>query len=91
MTKFNVVINPFSQKILVWARVNKIACDVVLDWDFDTYAFRTSVWQTFEMEGKRFAINIEYEDELSVAVYDDGDGIASPYPTTFKLTHKDEF
>jgi hypothetical protein len=87
MTKFNVVINPFSQKILVWARVNKIACDVVLDWDFDIYA-----WQTFEMGGKRFAIHITYEDELSVGVYDDNNyDIASPYPTTFKLTHKDEF
>lgn len=87
MTKFNVVINPFSQKILVWARVNKMDCDVVLDWDFERDA-----WQSFEMGGKRFVLHLTYEDELFVGVYDDNDyTIQSPYPTTFKLTHKNEF
>ena len=87
MTKFNVVINPFSQKILVWARVNKMDCDVVIDWNGESDS-----WYTFEMNGKRLMIHLHYEDELYVGVYDDnGDVISSPYPTTSKLTHKDEF
>jgi hypothetical protein len=59
---------------------------VVLNWNL-----QEDEWQTFEMEDKRFAIYFTYEDELFVGVYDDGDGIHSPYPTSFKLTHKDEF
>lgn len=87
MTKFNVVINPFSQKILVWARINKVDCDVVLDWNGESDS-----WYTFEMNGKQLIIHLHYEDELYVGVYDDnGDAISSPYPTNFKLTHKDEF
>lgn len=87
MTKFNVVINPFSGYILIWARVNKVDCDVVLDWDFNKDA-----WQPFEFNNKSFIIHIDYEDELFVGIYDDNDeAISSPYPTTFKITHKDEF
>lgn len=87
MIKFNVVLNPFSQKILVWARISKIACDAVLNWNF-----QEDTWQTFDMGGKRFVVHITYEDELFVRVYDDNDyDTQSPYPTTFKLTHKDEF
>lgn len=87
MIKFNVVINPFARKVLVCARVSKMDCDAVLDWNFETDA-----WQSFEMNGKRLIINISYEDELIVGVYDDNDdAISSPYPTSFKLTHKDEF
>jgi hypothetical protein len=87
MTKFNVVINPFSQKILVWARVNKMACEVVIDWNGESDS-----WYTFEMNGKQLMIQLHYEDELFVGVYDDnGDTISSPYPTVFKLIYKDEF
>jgi hypothetical protein len=87
MIKFNVVINPFSQKILVSARVNKIACEELLDWNGELDS-----WYSFDMNGKQLIIHIHYEDELYVGVYDDNDDvISSSYPTTFKLTHKDEF
>jgi len=87
MTKFNVVINPFTHKILVSARVNKMACEEVLNWNFATDA-----WQTFNMNGKGFVLQLSYEDELSVGVYDDNDdAISSPYPTVFKIIYKDEF
>jgi hypothetical protein len=87
MMKFNVLINPFTHKVLVCARANKMDCDAVLDWNFET-----DTWQSFEMNGKQLIIHISYDDELSVGVYDDNDdSISPPYPTTFKLTHKDEF
>jgi hypothetical protein len=87
MTKFNVVINPFSQKILVSARVNKMSCDEVLDWNGESDS-----WYTFEMNGNQFMIHLLYEDELFVEVYDDnGDTISSPHPTIFKIIYKDEF
>ena len=64
-----------------------MACDEVLNWNGEN-----DWWQTFEMNGKQLMIHLTYEDELFVAVYDDnGDAISSPYPTVFKIIHKDEF
>jgi len=88
MTKFNVVINPFSRKILVWARINKVDCDVVLDWNGED-----DWWADFSLNDKFFMCHIYYEGELSVCVYDKGSDsyTLTPYPISFKLTHKDEF
>ncbi len=89
MTKFNVVVNPFSQRVLISARINKISCEVVVEYsnwivgDMNKY---------FNMNGTDFLLSMSYEDELFIGIYDDNDyAIQSPYPTTFKLTHKDEF
>lgn len=91
MTKFNVVINPFSRKILVCARVNKVDCDVVMNWNGDN-----DWWESFEMNGKVFDFNLCYDEQLSACVYPaPPEGEQSLYQeyfkTTFKLTHKDEF
>ena len=87
MIKFNVIINPFLKRVLISARINKISCEEVVDFNFDIDA-----WKVFDMGGKRFVVHITYEDESFVKIYDDNDyDIQSPYPTTFKLTYKDEF
>ncbi len=89
MIKFNVVINPFSQKILVCARVNKISCETVIE--YSNWMFG-DMNKYFEMNGIEFLLSMSYEGELFVGIYDDNDyAIQSPYPTSFKLTHKDEF
>ena len=91
MTKFNVVINPFSHKILVSARVNKMSCEEVLQWNGDN-----DWWHSFEMNGSVFDFNLSYDEELSVTVYPaPEEGEQSLYnvyfKTTFKVIHKDEF
>lgn len=91
MIKFNVLVNPFTHKILVSARVNKMSCEQVLDWNGDN-----DWWHSFEMNGSVFDFNICYDMELSVCVYlapENGEQSLYDkyYKTTFKVIHKDEF
>lgn len=89
MTKFNVVINPFSYKVLIWARIDKINQDVVIEYNNQDYL---DWWGGFEMGDKTYLLHIYYETELEVAIYDEvTDSIGAPYPLTFKIIHKDEF
>lgn len=91
MIKFNVLINPFTQKILVSARVNKVSCEVIVNYTIEDN-WMTDFNQTFEMNGRPFVLSLSYEDELYVGVYTDStDGIQGSYHTTFKVTYKDEF
>ncbi len=91
MTKFNVVINPFARKILVCARVNKVDCDVVMNWNGES-----DWWESFEMNGKLFDFHLLYDEELTISIFPappEGEQsiYAEYFKTTFKLTHKDEF
>lgn len=90
MTKFNVVINPFAGRILVSARVNKMSCEEVLEWNGDN-----DWWHSFEMNGSIFDFHLLYEDELSISVYPASEGGQINYPESckvvFKLTDKNEF
>lgn len=91
MIKFNVLINPFTQKALVSARVNRVSCEVIIDYIIqDNWMLDFN--HSFEMNGRIFVLSLSYEDELHVGVYTDStDGIQGSYHTTFKMTHKDEF
>lgn len=91
MIKFNVVINPFSNKILVSARVNKMSCEEILLWNGEG-----DWWHSFEMNGSVFDFNLSYDEELSVTIYPappEGENslYIEHYKTTFKVIHKDEF
>lgn len=89
MIKFNAVVNPFTQKILVSARVNRVSCETVLE-----YA-SLDEWTAFEFEGKTFDLHILYEDELYISVYDvTSNNVAdyqAPQPVVVKVVSKDEF
>lgn len=91
MAKFNVLINPFTQKALVSARVDKVSCEVIVNYTAEDNWVR-DFNQAFEMNGRTFVLSLSYEDELYVDVYDDSnDSVKGSYLTTFKVTHKDEF
>ena len=91
MIKFNVVINPFTHRILVSARINKMSCEEVLQWNGDG-----DWWHSFEMNGSVFDFNLSYDEELSVTIYPappEGENslYIEHFKTTFKVIHKDEF
>lgn len=88
-TKFNVIINPFTQKMCVYARVNKVDCEVIIP-----YA-ELDEWNAFEFNGTVFDIHILYEDDINVSIYEVTNGETADYqsPSPVKLTirTKDEF
>ena len=89
MIKFKTIVNPFTQKILVSARVNKVSCETIIDYeDLDE-------WSSFVFEGKTFDIHIHYEGELSISIYE-VTGLSTadyqaPQPVDIKIICKDEF
>ena len=90
MIKFNLLVNPFTKKILASARVNKVSCEEVIDWGGDL-----DWWGTFRMEDTIFDIHLLYEDELSIEVYELSDACDTAYqnalPVVYKLISKDQF
>jgi hypothetical protein len=91
MTKFNLLVNPFTHKILASARVNKIACEEVIYWGGEL-----DWWGTFRMEDKVFDIHLLYEDELVISIYElnndcDTSYFQNPNPVSIKLISKDQF
>lgn len=91
MIKFNLLVNPFTHKILVSARVNKTACEEVIHWDGDL-----DWWSAFRMEDKVFDIHILYEDELEISIYElsnecDTSDYQNSHPVSIKLISKDQF
>jgi hypothetical protein len=91
MIKFNLLVNPFTHKILASARVNKIACEEVIQWDGDL-----DWWGTFRMDDKIFDIHLLYEDELEISIYElsnlcDTSDYHNPLPISIKLISKDQF
>lgn len=88
-THFNVIINPFKQRMCVYARVNKVECETIIPYtDLDE-------WNAFEFNGKVFDIHLLYEDDIEVSIYEVVDGTTAEYqnPSPVKLTirTKDEF
>jgi hypothetical protein len=88
-THFNVIINPFKQRMCVYARVNKVDCETLIDY------LELDEWHTFEFNGKVFDIHLLYEDDIEVSIYEVVDGSTAEYqnPSPVKLTirTKDEF
>lgn len=88
-TKFNVIINPFTQKMCVYARVNGLDCETIVKYN------ELDEWNAFEFNGTVFDIHILYEDDISVSIYQVTDGETADYqsPSPVKLTirTKDEF
>ena len=88
-THFNVIINPFKQRMCVYARVNKVECETIIPYtDLDE-------WNAFEFNGKGFDIHLLYEDDIEVSIYEVVDGSTAEYqnPSPVKLTirTRDEF
>lgn len=88
-TSFNVIINPFKQRMCVYARVNKVDCETIIDY------LELDEWNAFEFNGKVFDIHLLYEDDIEVSIYEVVDGSTAEYqnPSPVKLTirTKDEF
>jgi len=88
-TSFNVIINPFKQRMCVYARVNKVDCEAIIP-----YA-ELDEWNAFEFNGSLFDIHLLYEEDISVSIYEVTGGGTSDYqsPSPVKLTirTKDEF
>ncbi len=89
MIKFKTIVNPFTQSILVSARVNKVSCETVINYE------SLDEWSEFVFEGKTFDIHILYEGELTISIYEiTGLSVAdyqAPQPVDIKVVHKDEF
>lgn len=88
-TNFNVIINPFKQKMCVYARVNKVDCEAIIPYG------ELDEWSAFEFNGVVFDIHILYEDDINVSIYEVTNGDTADYqsPSPVKLTirTKDEF
>lgn len=88
-TKFNVIINPFTQKMCVYARVNKVDCEAIIPYT------ELDEWSAFEFNGTVFDIHILYEDDINVSIYEvTNSGTAdyqSPSPVKLTIRTKDEF
>lgn len=88
-TKFNVIINPFTQKVCVSARVNKVNCETIIPYG------SLDEWNAFEFNGTVFDIHILYDDDINVSIYEVTNGETADYqsPSPVKLTTitKDEF
>jgi hypothetical protein len=88
-TSFNVIINPFKQRMCVYARVNKVDCEVIIPYE------ELDEWNAFEFNGSLFDIHILYEEDINISIYEVTGGGTSDYqsPSPVKLTvrTKDEF
>ena len=88
-THFNVIINPFKQRMCVYARVNKVECETLIDY------LELDEWHSFDFNGRLYDLHLLYEEDVSVSIYDATDGHPSDYnaPCLVKLTirTRDEF
>jgi hypothetical protein len=88
-TYFNVIINPFKQKMCVYARVNKVACETIIPYG------ELDEWNAFEFNGIVYDMHILYDDDINVSIYEVTNGETADYqsPSPVKLTirTKDEF
>jgi hypothetical protein len=88
-TYFNVIINPFKQKMCVYARVKKVACETIIPYG------ELDDWNAFEFNGIVYDIHILYDDDINVSIYEVTNGETADYqsPSPVKLTirTKDEF
>lgn len=88
-TKFNVIINPFTQKMCVYARVNGLDCETIISYT------ELDEWNAFEFNSTVFDIHILYEDDINVSIYEVTNvGTAdyqSPSPVKLTIRTKDEF
>ena len=88
-TSFNVIINPFKQRMCVYARVNKVDCEAIIPYE------ELDEWNAFEFNGSLFDIHILYEEDINVSIYEvTGSGTSdyqSPSPVKLTVRTKDEF
>jgi hypothetical protein len=82
MIKFNLLVNPFTKSILVSARVNKVDCETIINYN------ELDEWHSFEFEGVEFDLHIEYSISLDITIQGEEEGL---FPVSVKLTSKDEF
>jgi len=63
MLNFNVLVNPFTRKMLVSARINKISHEAIIEYgDLDE-------WHTFMFDDEVFDIRLLYDGELEIDIY----------------------
>jgi len=89
-TSFNVIINPFLQRMCVYARINKVDCEVVIPYE------GLDEWYGFELNGKLFDLHLLYDEDIEVYINEmNNDGVVEGYENLchVKLTirTKDEF
>ena len=80
-TKFNVTVNPFTQKVCVEARIDGVTSETVLHYEDLNY------WGEFELNGQLFELILEYDYDLQAAVSD----TLGKYPVKLTTITKDEF
>jgi hypothetical protein len=88
-TTFNVIINPFLQRMCVYARVNKVDCEAIIPYG------SLDEWNAFEFNGVVFDIHLLYDEDIEVSIYEVKDGRTSDYqspsPVKLAIRTKDEF
>lgn len=80
-TKFNVIINPFTQKMCVSARVNGLDSEIVLEYD------ELPCWEMIVLNDATFEVFMEYDQELEFRVSE----VSGSLPIKLTITTKDEF
>jgi hypothetical protein len=80
-TKFNVIINPFTHKMCVSARVNGLDSEIVLEYD------ELPLWEMIVLNDSTFEVIMEYDQELELRVSD----VRGSLPVKITITTKDEF
>lgn len=80
-TSFNVIINPFTQKLCVSARVNGLTSEIVLEYD------ELPLWEMIVLNDSTFEVEMEYDQELVLSVSD----VSGKLPVKMTITTKDEF
>lgn len=88
-TSFNVIINPFKQRMCVYARVNKVDCEEIISYT------ELDEWSAFEFNGVTYDIHILYDEDINVSIYEVTYGgtadYQSPSPVKITIKTKDEF
>jgi hypothetical protein len=89
-TKFNVIINPFKQRMCVYARVNKVDCETIIPYS------ELDEWNSFEFNGRLFDLHLLYDEDIEISIYElqDGgilEGYNNSCPVKLTIRTKDEF
>lgn len=87
MTKFNLLINPFTRRLLISSRINGIACEAIVEYDL------LDEWHSFQLDNKSFDVHIYYEDSIDINIHENkGDEPSfESFPCSLKIVSKDEF
>lgn len=90
MLNFNILVNPFTRRMLISSRINKVSHEVVIEYgDLDE-------WHAFMFDDEVFDIHLLYEGELEISIYrvTEGNTLVNKDDSIhvkYKIISKDEF